>query len=390
MRVLFTTTGHSGHLLPLAPLAHASRLAGHEVLVATYASRVENVDRLRLSWHAIPEAPEERWAPLMIGAAALGQREADALMIGEGFARIGGGAALPHLLELVEYWCPDVLVHECYEFAGPIAADHHGVPHARVALGLASTEEWVDELAASTVAELRDELLLPDGGDTTLLSLVPPSLDDGPAALRFRGPLPGVAKPLPGWWANADDPLVYVSFGSVSGSLPVFPALYRGVLDALGDAPVRVLLTLGRDADPSLLGPLPANAHAEQWLPQNQVLPHAAAVVGHGGYGTTLGALDHGVPTVLLPLFAGDQWRTARRVAELGAGLVLDDAPRRVFDPPSAQALDALPGAVARVIGDERFRRAAAELGREMADLPVATAAVPLLEQLAGAAALSR
>lgn len=383
MRVLFTTTGHSGHLLPLAPLAHACRLRGHEVMVATYASRVENVDRLRLSWHAIDEAPEERWAPLMGQAAALPAGDADALMIREGFARIGGGAALPHLLDLVGGWRPDVLVHECYEFAGPVAADHHGVPRARVALGLASTEEWVDELAAGALDDLGD------AEAPTLLSLVPPSLDDGPAALRFRGPLPRAAKPLPHWWDNAGDPLVYVTFGSVTGSLPFFPGIYRDVLDTLAGAPVRVLVTLGRDANPALLGPLPANAHVEPWLEQGDVLPHAAAVVSHGGYGTTLGALDHGVPMVLMPLFAGDQWRTARRVAELGAGLLLDDDPRGVFEAPGPRALSALPDALECVLADERFGTEASLLAREMNALPVATAGVPVLEQLAGAAVAS-
>jgi UDP:flavonoid glycosyltransferase YjiC (YdhE family) len=381
MRVLFTTTGHSGHLLPLAPLAHASRLAGHEVLVATYRSRAAAVDRMGLSWHAIDEAPEERWAPLMGTVAALPQGEADALIMAEGFARIGAGAALPHLLELVEDWRPDVLVHECYEFAGPIAADAHGVPYARVALGLASTEDWVAELAAPTVAELRDELDLPQADDVPLLSLVPPSLDDGPARLRFRGPLPSAAAPaLPDWWPNADDPLVYLTFGSVTGSLPFFPRLYRDALEALADSPVRVLATVGRDADPSQLNPLPANAHVEAWLPQHEVLPHAAAVVAHGGYGTTLGALEHGVPMVLLPLFAGDQWRNARRVAELGAGLVADHDLRRVFDPP---AVDALPSALADVISSPRFRAAAELIRDEIDELPVATAGVPVLDELA-------
>ena len=52
---------------------------------------------------------------------------------------------------VVEQWRPELLVHECYEFAGPIAAERHGVRTARVALGLASTEDWVTELAAPAV-----------------------------------------------------------------------------------------------------------------------------------------------------------------------------------------------------------------------------------------------
>jgi UDP:flavonoid glycosyltransferase YjiC (YdhE family) len=34
MRLLFTTTGQAGHVLPLVPLARACLRAGHEVRVA--------------------------------------------------------------------------------------------------------------------------------------------------------------------------------------------------------------------------------------------------------------------------------------------------------------------------------------------------------------------
>jgi UDP:flavonoid glycosyltransferase YjiC (YdhE family) len=255
------------------------------------------------------------------------------------------------------------------------------VPTARVALGLASTEAWVVALAAQAVADMRGELGLPPEprGDAPLLSMVPPGLDDGPAACRFRDAAASTAAPLPAWWPNPDDPLVYFTFGSVTGSLPFFPALYRDVLEALAPLPVRVLLTLGRDADPAALGALPPNCHLETWLPQQDVLPHAAVVVSHGGYGTTLGTLAHGVPLVLLPLFAGDQWRTARRVAELGAGVLLEDGERRVFDPPGPQVLAALPAAIDDVLADQRFRVTARRLGDEMAALPTADGAVPVL-----------
>ena len=87
-----------------------------------------------------------------------------------------------------------------------------------------------------------------------------------------------------------------------------------------------MLVTIGRAADPAELGPLPANVHVERWVAQASVMPHAAAMVAHGGAGTTLAALTAGVPLVLLPQSA-DQPINARRVAELGAGLALDGVP---------------------------------------------------------------
>jgi hypothetical protein len=381
VRVLFTTTGHSGHLLPLVPLARACERAGHDVLIATHAPRADNVERLGLPVRPIEVAPDAAWAPLMSRLPGLPQSDGDALIIAEGFARIGAGGALPGFLAAVEQWRPELLVHECYEFAGPIAAERHGVRAARVALGLASTEDWVSELAAPAVADLRGEVALAAEAEqaAALLSIVPPGLDDGPAE-RFRDAAPPAPQPLADWWEDADAPLVYVTLGSVTGSLaPFYPGLYRRVLEALAPLAVRVLLTIGRDADPAALGPLPANAHAEAWLSQHDVLPHAAAVVSHAGYGTTLGALEHGVAHVLLPLFAGDQWRTARRVAQLGAGIQLEDGERRVFDPPQDTVIAALPEAVSRVLDEARFAEVARRLGDEMAGLPAADSAAAAL-----------
>jgi UDP:flavonoid glycosyltransferase YjiC (YdhE family) len=381
VRVLFTTTGHSGHLLPLVPLARACERAGHEVLVATHAPRADNVERLGLPVRGIAVSPDEAWAPLMGRLPGLRQSEGDALIIGEGFAGIGAGGALPGFLQAVEQWRPDVLVHECYEFAGPIAAERHDVRLARVALGLASTEDWVSELAASAVADLRAGVGLgPEPGHATmLLSLLPPGLDDGPAE-RFRDGSPPAPQPLPAWWSDADAPLVYVTLGSVTGSLaPFYPALFRAVLEALAPLAIRVLLTIGRDADPAALGSLPANAHAEPWVSQHDVLPHAATVVSHAGHGTTLGALQHGVAHVMLPLFAGDQWRTARRVAELGAGVLLEEGERRVFDAPEPSVVTGLAGAVGRALDDASMTAVARGLGEEIAALPAADAAAAAL-----------
>jgi UDP:flavonoid glycosyltransferase YjiC (YdhE family) len=378
VRVLFSTTGHSGHLLPLVPLARACAGAGHDVVVVTHGPRAANVERLGLPVRAVAVAPDEAWAPLMERIPRLRQSEGDALIISEGFARIGAGGALPGVLAAVDDLAPDVVVHEGYEFAAPIAAELRGRPLARMALGLASTEAWVAALAAPAVGDLRREAgLAPDAPGAPLLSLLPAVFDDGPATQRFRA-----SAPAGGAADDGGPPLVYVTLGSVTGSLPFYPDLHRRLLAALADLPVRVLLTLGRDADPAALGPAPANARVETWVDQDEVLGHAAAVVSHGGHGTTLGALAHGVPQAVLPLFAGDQWRTARRVGELGAGLVLEDGERGVFEPPGDAVVAALPGAVLRMIDEPAFADAARALQADFAGLAPAGDAVPTLEAL--------
>jgi UDP:flavonoid glycosyltransferase YjiC (YdhE family) len=161
-----------------------------------------------------------------------------------------------------------------------------------------------------------------------------------------------------------------VSFGSVAGSLPVFPDLYRAAIAALADLPVRVLLTTGVDGDPSELGDLPPNVHVEHWIDQRRVLPLAAAVVGHGGHGSTLGTLFHGVPQALVPLFSGDQWANARRVGEVGAGIALTGAARSIFTSPGPDVVDALPEAVARLIENPGYRHTAERIAAAARALP--------------------
>jgi len=189
--------------------------------------------------------------------------------------------------------------------------------------------------------------------------------------------------PLPDWWPGNDDPLVYLTFGSVAAAnhLPYFPALYRAAIDALAPLPVRVLLTIGDERDHAELGPLPANVHVERWVAHDTVVEQAAVVVGHGGYGTTMGTLREGVPLVVLPLFSLDQWANAAAVAAAGAGVALDAerATRNVLGLPSAATVAQLGPAVRRVLADLSFRDGALRIADAMAALPPVDAAVDTL-----------
>ena len=57
-----------------------------------------------------------------------------------------------------------------------------------------------------------------------------------------------------------------------------------------------------------MLGSLPGNVHVSRVIPQSLLLPRCSAVVSHGGSGTLLAALAHGLPQVCLPQ-AADQLR---------------------------------------------------------------------------------
>ena len=391
MRILFTTTGHAGHLLPVLPFAHAAADAGHDVLVAAQRSRTAEIERTGLAAAPVAEADPAAWAPVQAALRTQPLGEANRRMLADGFAGLMLDASLPDTLALVEERCPDLVVRETFEFAGALAAERFGIPAARIALGLQRTEAWAIAGAAPGLAAARERIgLAPDPRGDALRRA--PALTATPAALeapftaggrvhRFRAAEAAAAAADP--WPGDPRPLVYLTLGSVASSLTYYPGFYRDAIAALAALPVRLLVTVGHGTDVAALGPLPENVRAEGWVPQDAVLAHAAAVVGHGGYGTTLGALAHGVPLVQLPLFSSDQWHNAERVAALGAGIALTGAPRGAVEPPGPDVLAALPGAVRALLADASYRRAARAIAAAIAALPPAGQAAGVLTGLA-------
>jgi UDP:flavonoid glycosyltransferase YjiC (YdhE family) len=249
-----------------------------------------------------------------------------------------------------------------------IASEKLGIARARVSIMMRSVEHTMVTNAASAVDTHRQSLGLArdPSGESMLresaLSLFPPSFDfsdsEQASVKRFRAPREP-SQPLPAWWGARGGPLVYVTLGTVAGGLDEDQAAYRCVLEAASTLPVRVLLTIGKKLALEALGELPTNVHVERFVPQDDVLPHAAAVVCHGGSGTVLGALAAGVPMVVTPLFA-DQPDNAARVQATGAGLALATRDASV---------DETRRALSRVLDEPAFRSAAQRMAAEIAAL---------------------
>ena len=93
------------------------------------------------------------------------------------------------------------------------------------------------------------------------------------------------------------------------------------ILQAVGSLPVRALLTTGPALD--LEGAaIPPNIRVVSFVPHLAVLPEAALVVTHAGWGTVSASLAAGVPIVCIP-DGRDQPDNAARVVEAGAGVTI-------------------------------------------------------------------
>jgi UDP:flavonoid glycosyltransferase YjiC (YdhE family) len=388
MRVLFSSTRGTGHLQPLLPYAHALRAHGHEVLVAAPAEVSETLRDAKLNHAPFGHPGDETLAPIWARFRQVPADEINAIALREIFAGVNATAALPKLRETIDAWRPDLVVRDSAEFAAPVAAERAGVPHARVAVHMVSFEEVFAALIAEPMDSLRRGAgLSPDQAaflrTEPVFSAFPASLDDpsdpdasAPMPVPFRVRTPDeTPAAVTGPWAQVDDsrPLVYVTFGTIAGGTPHVRSVYRTALDALAGLPVRALLTTGRGLEADALGTIPANVHVEEWVPQRDVVAHAAALVCHGGSGTVRGALAAGLPMVAVPLFA-DQPHNARRVAAVGAGIALPA--------PDAAALRA---AVQRVLGEADFGHGARRIADEIAALPSIDAAVAALVAIAAA-----
>jgi UDP:flavonoid glycosyltransferase YjiC (YdhE family) len=97
-----------------------------------------------------------------------------------------------------------------------------------------------------------------------------------------------------------------------------------------------------------------------------------AAVVHHGGVGTTAAGLAAGVPSIIVPFFA-DQPFWGQRVQELGVG------PKPIKR--RRLTVDNLVEALERVVSDEEMRKKAASLGQRIRAENGVAQAVTIIEQ---------
>lgn len=407
MKIVFSSLSGYGHIYPLLPLAIAAQEAGHDLLYATGERFHPLMQRLGFRTVPVGIPIREAFGPALLG---LGVRTVPAgVPIREAFGTVVAGKdkeigelssrewheppiralndVLPRrfaadMLPVLQAEQPDLVVYEAGNPGAAFAAHRLGIPavchsHAR-AEAIDPEDQWQRlgvELLHAVAAEHGVEL--PEGQylladrylDIYPRSLQETSFVDRPERMPLRpvqfsdsGELPAIVL------AERKRPLVYLTLGTVVGTIPAL----RAAIDGLSALDVDVLVAAGPNMSADEVGDMPGNVHFERWVPQSKLLPLVDLAVHHGGSGTTLSATGAGVPQLFLPV-GFDGYLNAGAVSAAGAGRrLLPEGVERGEELRRADVVAAAPitEAAGALLTDLEARQAAKALAEEIAAMP--------------------
>lgn len=167
---------------------------------------------------------------------------------------------------------------------------------------------------------------------------------DLPPDFRYIGPLvwePDVAAPP--WLETLDPkrPTIYFTMGSTG-----FPRFFEQAVEIFGDSEYQCIMTT---AGMARFDSLPSNFYCCDFASGTKIREKSTVVVCHGGNGTIYQAMSRSVPVIGIPTMHDQEWNLDR-IVDLGMGIHLSELR---FKP------EHLREAVARVVGDPQFKRAA-------------------------------
>lgn len=290
MRVLFLSADLGGNVPPTMAIAH--ELCGRGVDVEIAGLDITGTDD-----GSGPVAVEVSWAPRS-------GRDGEPQPLAPKVARIFLSRRLAAETEaLIRDRQPEIVVVDCMALALIKGAHRTGVPVVVVLHTFA--EYW-----------RRTFLRGPMAGVVGALGFSPRALWDA-AALRLilTDPVLDPASDDPDFteyeWVGTTEvgqiatpptdapPRVIVSFSTTP--LAGMRAAYRRTVEGLTGVPVEAIVTTGGSVVEKPT-PAPANVEIRGFVRHADIFPGASLVIGHGGHSTTMKALAHGIPLIVMPL----------------------------------------------------------------------------------------
>jgi len=372
-RILAVTWDGGGNVPPMLGIVRELQRRGHRVRVLGHSQQREGAESSGLDFVAYRRA--RPWSPTDV---ATGLRFLLRFLFGV-FTEPGIGEDVRDELAREPV---DVALIDSMTLAGIRAAERAGVPTVVLmhTLRRYHTHAWARG-PIGIVAALRgmrpgrlwnaaDRVLVATDADLDAAGERPL-----PANVRYTGVVQApIQAPIQAGEREDGLPLVLVSFSTIffEGQ----EAALQRVLDGLDGLPIRVVVTTGAVAPDALRAPSHVELHRN--LPHDDVMPSAALVVGHGGHSTTMRALAHGVPLLILPMHdLLDQPMIGRAVADAGVGRVL----------PKTAPAEEIRSAVRSLLQDPAYRTAAAAVGARLRTRDGATAGADEVEGLLKASA---
>lgn len=192
------------------------------------------------------------------------------------------------------------------------------------------------------------------------LVVAPAELDPGasrrgPANRVFTGPVLDLPDGPHDFTSHPPAVLVSLSTYKYVGMAECF----QRILDATAGLEARVVVTTGPAVDPAELR-RSANHEVHRFVPHDELMPQVSLVVGHGGHATTMRALAHDLPLVVMPMHPMlDQPMVGKAVQAAGAGHLVAK---------KAKPAD-LATVIAELVADGPHRVAAASLGASIREM---------------------
>lgn len=345
MKIVMVTFGTEGDARPLAALGNALGNAGHKVFFMGDARTLDTVHALAVPAGTLSGDIRSLFAragprsgrriakamlALMNTHAATWMQEVlaaadgcDAIVV-SGLASFAG-FSVAERLKVPAIGTGMFPLTPSREFPSPLLPPHR-IPawFNRASLALANQLLWLscrktlNRARAAVLGLPRRNALWTDHAMLYGISptLLPPPAD-WPANAKLCGqwvpPLAGAYTPPPALaeFLGAGDAPIYVGFGSMTGI--DMPAMLDTVVEAL-DGRRAVFWPGWNGADTTQL---PPNILCIDAMPHDWLFPRMAAIVHHGGSGTTHSAARAGKPSIVMP-FAGDQPFWADRLCRLG------------------------------------------------------------------------